>query len=290
MSKRNSLFQWNLDRLVVPPLAVAALICVAILLLVLAFLVYEASPVLVDGGWRVFLSDTGWYPLEGLFGLIPMLWASLVLMLGAVIIAAPIGLACAIFIKFYAPASLNKVFRLILSLLAGMPSVVLGLWGLTELVPLIAKWQPPGASLFAAILVLALMVLPTVALTSASALSAVREDLLAGAAALGIGRKAQVLGLVLPAARYGIWSGILLAMARAIGETMVVLMVAGNVVQYPHGLFEPVRALTANIALEMAYATDNHRAGLFASGLMLTLIVLVLAWAASRIVGRNQHG
>lgn len=223
-----------------------------------------------------------------------MIWASLAITLGAMLLALPLGLASAVFVQFYAPPALAQGYRLILNLLAGIPSVVYGLWGLTELVPLIAQWRPPGASLLAAILVLALMIMPTVALTGAAALAAVPRELLAGAAALGISRKGQILGVAVPAASAGIFSGALLATARALGETMAVLMVAGNVVQNPTDLFEPVRALTANIALEMAYATDMHRAGLFASGLLLTLLVLLLAWLAARAMAKNlrelRHG
>ncbi|MBV1913996.1 MAG: phosphate ABC transporter permease subunit PstC [Pseudomonadales bacterium] len=281
----------NIDRLIEPPLRLAGFVCAAILLLILLFLMKEAAPVLSSGGWRLFVADTGWYPMEGLFGILPMLVASLVVMLGAIVLAAPIGLGCAIFLQYYAPPVLAKAFRLLLSLLAGMPSVVLGLWGLTVLVPLISGWQPPGTSLLTAIIVLALMVVPTMALASASALSSVPDSLMNGAAALGLTLRARICFIALSAARTGIRSAALLSMARAIGETMVVLMVAGNVVQYPSGLFEPVRVLTANIALEMAYATDLHRAGLFASGLLLTLIVLALAWMAARSGRRDtQYG
>jgi len=246
--------------------------------------------VIGQGGWKAFFLDRSWYPLEGKFGIMPMVWASAAMMLGAVLLAVPLGIASAIFIRFYAPKAIAQSYRLMLNLLAGIPSVVYGLWGLTVLVPLIARWQQPGASLLAAILVLTLMILPTVALTSFSALAAVPKDILAGAAALGITRKGQIISVALPAARNGILGGTLLAMARALGETMAVLMVSGNVVQYPTGLFEPVRSLTANIALEMAYATDQHRAGLFASGLLLTLLVLVLAWLAARYQERNTYG
>lgn len=277
------MFRWNIDRALVPVLLLAGLICAGILLLVMLFLVREAWPVLAGGGWWAFFADTGWYPLEGLFGLRPMLLASLVIMLGAIALAAPVGLGCAIFLQFYAPPALQNSVRLLLSLLAGMPSVVLGLWGLTVLVPMIACWRPPGASLLAAILVLALMIAPIIALSGSAALSLVPTGLISGAAALGMGARARILRIAVPAARRGIWRGILLAMTRAIGETMVVLMVAGNVVGYPRGLFEPVRALTANIALEMAYATDMHRASLFASALLLTLMVLILAAIAARI-------
>ncbi len=282
LSKDSSLYHWNIDKALAPLLLLAGLACVAILLLIVLFLSREAWPVLANGGWRAFVADNGWYPLEGLFGLLPMLAASLAVMLGAIVLAGPVGLGCAIFLQFYAPQAVRKSFRLLLSLLAGMPSVVLGLWGLTVLVPLIAQWQPPGASLLAAILVLALMIVPTMALAGAAALSSVPADLISGAAALGMGARSRILYVAVPAARRGMLSGALLSMARALGETMVLLMVAGNVVQYPHGLLEPVRALTANIALEMAYATDLHRAGLFASGLLLTLLVLVLAWLAAR--------
>lgn len=285
----SSLSRWHADRRLAPLLAVLAAGAALILLLVLVFLLREAWPVLNAGGWQRFFGDDGWYPLEGRFGLLPMVWATLAAAFGAVLLAAPLGLAGAIFTRFYAPPVIAKLYRTTLALLAGIPSVVYGLWGLTVLVPLIARWQPPGASLLTAILILALMILPTVALTSASALNAVPRSLLQGAAALGLTRKGIILGVAVPAARGGILGGILLAAARALGETMAVLMVAGNVVQNPSGLFEPVRVLTANIALEMAYATGTHRAGLFASGLMLTLLVLILASLAARVAGSSRH-
>lgn len=281
--------RWHADRILAPVFAGLALLAGAMLILVLAFLWRESLPVLTGGGWHAFLGQDGWYPLEGKFGIRPMWWASLAAAFGAVLLAAPLGIAGALFLRFFAPSPLVKPFRLMLALLAGMPSVVLGLWGLTVLVPLLAACRPPGASLLAAILILALMILPTVALTAASALSAVPAAWLNGAAALGLSRKAVIFGVALPAARDGIGSGLLLALARALGETMAVLMVAGNVVQNPAGLFEPVRVLTANIALEMAYATGNHRAGLFASGLLLTLLVLGLAAMAAFRAGRPRH-
>lgn len=282
-------FRWRTDGAIQALLALLAALSAAMLFLVVAFLLIESWPVLAHSHWKHFFTDSGWYPLEGLFGMLPMLWASLAIMAGAILIAAPLGMAGAIFANFYASGSLLTAYRLFMALLAGMPSVVLGLWGLTVLVPILAAWHPPGVSLLAAMLVLAVMILPTVALTSAAALSALPTSMMAAAAALGMRRKAQILGVALPAARHGILGGLLLAMARALGETMVVLMVAGNVVQNPHGLFEPVRALTANIALEMGYAMGTQRAGLFASGLLLTLIVLLLAWLASKLPARRLH-
>jgi len=273
-----------------PLLAASAAAAALILLLVVLFLVREAWPVLGQGGWRKFFLDDAWYPLEGRFGLSPMIWATLAASVGAVLIAAPLGVVSAVFGHFYAGPAVKKLYSMMMALLAGIPSVVYGLWGLTVLVPLIARFEPPGASLLAAIVVLSLMILPTVALTSASALESVPQSLMRGAAALGMTRKGQILGVAVPAARVGIVGGILLALARALGETMAVLMVAGNVVQTPHSIFEPVRVLTANIALEMAYATGTHRAGLFASALLLTALVLLLASVAARIARNPRHG
>lgn len=287
LSKPSTLSRRNADKHIAPLLTLLTTGAALILLLVLFFLLRESWPVLSHGGWLRFVSDESWHPLEGRFGLLPMVWATLAVAFGAIVIATPLGLAGALFEYFYAPSRLARLYRMMVALLAGIPSVVFGLWGLTVLVPLIARWQPPGAGLFTAIVILALMILPTVALTSSAALRSVPSSLLHGAAALGMARKGVVTGVAIPAARSGIIGGLLLATARALGETMAVLMVAGNVVQNPTGLFEPVRVLTANIALEMAYATSDHRAGLFASGLLLTLMVLILAWFAARGTNRD---
>lgn len=269
-------------------LGLMAVVCAALLMLVVLFLLQESWPVLRSGRWIAFFQQQGWYPMEGRFGVLPMVWASLAIAAGAVLLALPIGLGGAIFLIFFAPQPIAIVYRLLLNLLSGIPSVVFGLWGLTELVPLIAAWKPPGASLLAAILLLAMMIVPTIALTSAAALAAVPSAWVSAATALGLRRKTLVLAVAVPAARSGIISGTLLATARALGETMAVLMVAGNVVQNPAGLFQPVRALTANIALEMAYAMGDHRAGLFASGLLLLLVVWLLALGASHAVKSRE--
>jgi phosphate transport system permease protein len=163
-----------------------------------------------------------------------------------------------------------------IELLAGIPSVVYGLWGLVVLVPLVARWQPPGASLMSAIIILTIMIVPTIALVAGAAIGSLPREYLQAAAALGLSRRRTVTSVVLPAARSGLLTAGLLATGRALGETMAVLMVAGNVVQTPTGLFQPVRTLTANIALEMAYAMGNHRSALFVSGLVLMAMVTVL--------------
>ncbi len=285
-----TLSRWPVDRWLGRGLGLVAAGAAVLLLMVLGFLLHEAAPLLSQSGATQLLTDASWYPLENQFGMLPMGVATLAAALGAVLLAGPLGVVGAIFLTFVAPPAVARGYRLMMALLAGIPSVVFGLWGLTVLVPLIARWQPPGASLLAAILILTLMILPTVALTSASALAAVPRPLLTGAAALGLSRRAVVLKVALPAARGGILNGVLLASARALGETMAVLMVAGNVVQYPTSLLDPVRVLTANMALEMAYATGLHRAGLFAAGLLLVALVMGLAALALRASRGAAHG
>jgi phosphate transport system permease protein len=266
-----------------------ALVAGVVVVLIVAFLVREAWPALTSLGPGRFLTDPSWQPAGGAagsFNLVPMLAGSALLALGALSLAVPAGVASAIFGRFYAPAAVAGVYRRALGVLAGVPSVVFGFWGLVTLVPWIRKVEPPGQSLLAGILILALMVLPTVALTAEAALAAVPRVQLMGAAALGLDRWATVRGIALPAAVPGIVTGVLLAAARAVGETMAVLMVCGNLVQVPASLFAPVRALTANIALEMGYATAHHRSALFVSGLVLIVAIAVLMAVTERWSGR----
>jgi len=268
-------------------LRAAAFVCGAFVVLMVLFVLRESWPALREIGLSRFFTDPSWHPqggaAAGTFGLVPMITASLALTAGAVALAAPLGLLCALFCTDYAPLGLATAFRRLMEVLAGIPSVVYGFWGLVVLVPLINRWQPPGASLLAGILVLALMILPTMALLAQTAIATVPADYRRGAAALGLTRVGTLWGVVLPAARSGLYTAALLAVGRAIGETMAVLMVCGNVVRSPSSLFAPVRALTANIALEMAYALDDHRSALFVSGLMLAAMVVVLVLAAERL-------
>ncbi len=258
------------------------LVTASVLGLIVAFVFREALPVLGAGSAQIFDLRQGWHPLEGQFGMAPMVVASVLCTLGAVLIAFPLGVASALFAQYYGAPWLVRPYRWMIGLLAGIPSVVFGFWGLTVLVPLIASFAPPGASLITGVLILMLMILPTIALTAEAAFMAVPAAYLQGAHALGLKKSAITLQVLLPAARKGLVAGVVLAAARALGETMAVLMVTGNVVQMPTGFFDPVRTLTANIALEMAYATGDHRASLFFSGLVLTAVVVVLALAAHR--------
>lgn len=254
----------------------------AVVLLVLGFLLLESLPALQQIGLLRFVRDASWHPLSDQYNLLPMIVATLITSLNAIMIAAPLGVASAIFNHFYAPPWLANGNRRLVELLAGIPSVVFGLWGLVVLAPWIAEWGGSGQNLLTATIVLSLMVLPTVALLSDSSLAAVPQHWIQGCAALGIERWATVMTVVLPAARRGMGAAIMLALTRALGETMAVLMVAGNIVELPTSLLSPGRTLNANIALELGYATAAHRSVLFVSGLMLMLVVSVIVIVFSR--------
>lgn len=254
-----------------------------IVLLILLLLLVEAAPALSTLGPGQWLADPGWQPSGGRYNLLPMIVGSALVALGALLLAVPLGLGAALFAQFYAPPGVARLWRRGLELMAGIPSVVYGFWALLVLVPLIRTLAPPGQSLLAGILVLALMILPTVAVTADAALAALPRALLSAARALGLGRVSRITRVALPAARAGILTGIVLALGRAVGETLAVLMVAGNVVQVPGSLLDPFRALTANIALEMAYAAELHRSALFVCGLVLFVITVGLVLLAARL-------
>lgn len=281
----------KIDSLLVWTLRVFAALAGGIVLLVLVFLAIESLPALANIGPLRFATDSAWHPSatasDGLFNILPMIGGTLLVSVGALLIAGPAGVLFALFLQFYAPPVLAQPFRRVVEMLAGIPSVVYGFWGLVVLVPMINRIYPPGPSLLAGVLILALMILPTVALLGDSALGAVPEEYLRAAASLGLSRFTTLFGVVLPAARSGLFTGVLLGFARALGETMAVLMVCGNVVQLPDGPFEPVRTLTANIALEMSYAMGDHAGALFISGLLLMLLVVLLN-ALAEYVNRGQ--
>ncbi|GAB4144712.1 MAG: phosphate ABC transporter permease subunit PstC [Planctomycetaceae bacterium] len=284
---------WRSDAILVWILRCSAILSGTLILVILLFLGFESFPALQRIGFSRFLSDNSWHPAaengEKTFGLLPMIAGTLLVTGGAILLAAPLGIGTAVFIRFYAPLFLKTVYRRMMELLAGIPSVVFGFWGLVVLVPLIARWQPPGASLLAAVLILAIMIVPTITLIAAAAMENVSSTSLHAAAALGLSRWRTVFQVVLPSCRSGIFTAVLLGICRALGETMAVLMVCGNIVQIPRSLFQPVRTLTSNIALEMAYAMNDHRSALFVSGLLLMLLVTALVTCSEYFGRRAVH-
>ena len=245
-----------------------------------------AMPALSNVGLVRFVTDESWHPTSDQFNLAPLILGTFLVAAGALALACPISLAAAVFVTFYAPPSIATVYRRLMELFAGVPSVLFGLWGLVVLVPMIARLAPPGASLLAAILVLTLMVLPTIMLISATSLSSVPVEHLHGARALGFSRASTIFKVIIPAARNGLAAATVLGAGRAVGETMAVMMVAGNVVRIPDSIFDPVRTLSANIALEIAYAMDLHRSALFVSALVMIAFVLVVVWALELLTSK----
>lgn len=256
---------------------------------IVVFLVLESIPALRHLGVSRFGLDSSWHPGENSYNLVPMAMGTVLSTLGAILLAGPIGLGSALFCYWYAPPLMASLYSRFLELLAGIPSVVFGFWGLVVLVPLINRWHPPGASLLAGVLILAMMILPTTSLLAQSSLAQVPSEYIRGAAALGLGQWATLRHVVIPAAKSGLWTAALLATGRALGETMAVLMVCGNVAQMPSTIFDPIRTLTANIALEMAYAVDDHRSALFVSGVALLVLILILVATATWISRTPRH-
>ena len=270
------------DTLLLFSLRFLTMVSAGIIVLVVVFVARESWQVFEKSEGSLYLSnvvtDDSWNPAADEYDLKPMIVGSLFVTFGSALLTAPLGIGLAVFLNFYAPGKLGWVFRRIVEVMAGVPSVVYGLWGLTVLVPLIAEFSPleQGQSLLAGILILTFMTLPTVVVAADAALRSVPVGFSRGANALGISRRAIVWSVIFPAARWGLVSAVILQISRAIGETMAVLMVCGNIVQTPDSIFAPVRTLTANIALEMGYADAEHRSILFLSGLLGLGLVAVL--------------
>jgi phosphate transport system permease protein len=260
-----------------------AAVAVATIFGTLLILSFEAWPVLREVGPFAFFDGLAWFPSSKQFSLIPMIAGTFAVSFGALALAGPLGVICALLTRFYATDAVAGGFRIILHLLAGIPSVVYGLWGLSVLVPWIADLGGAGPSVLAGIVVLAVMVLPTVAVIADTALRQQSPMLYQGGVALGLPRYRVLASIVLPAASSKLTAAVILGLARALGETMAVLMVTGNAIALPTNLLSSVRTLAANIALEMAYALNLHRAALFATGLILMLLVILMLWLADRL-------
>ena len=270
-------------------LTVVAFSALASLLLIAVFILKEGLPFMLKIGVGQFLFSSSWNPQAGQFGVFPMIVSSLYVTFGAMLIGAPLGVAGAIFMNEFLPRKVMRVIKPTIELLAGIPSVVFGFLGVMVLAPLIREHMGgPGLSVLAASAILGIMVLPTVISISTDAIGAVPNSYREGALALGATRWQSVHMVTVKAARSGIIASIILARGRALGETMAVIRVAGNTVKIPHAVTDPVRTLTANIALEMSNATGMAREALFATGVVLFVVIMVLnGFALSVIKGRG---
>lgn len=255
----------------------AACACILAVLLICGFLFANGLPFFGKVDALSFLSGEKWKPTNGLYGILPMILGSLYVTGGALALGAPLGVLTAIYLVFFCPKGLYRVLKPGVALLAGVPSVVYGFFGLTALAPFVKDtFGGNGNSMLTACILLAMMILPTVIQVAESAIRAVPESYYEGSLALGATKESSVFRAVLPAAKSGVLAALVLGVGRAVGETMAVIMVAGNQARMPKGLLRGVRTLTVNIAMEMGYAADLHRGALIATGVVLFVFVLLI--------------
>ncbi|MDD4372151.1 MAG: phosphate ABC transporter permease subunit PstC [Anaerostipes sp.] len=262
---------------------VAACASILAVVLICAFLFINGVPAIGKIGAGKFLLGKVWMPKNFLFGIFPMILGSLYITAGAIIIGVPIGILSAVYMARFCNPKLYKFIKPATELLAGIPSVVYGFFGMVVLVPMIREnFGGTGNSILTASILLGIMILPTIIGVAESAIRAVPDSYYQGSLALGASHERSVFFATLPAAKSGILAGVVLGIGRAIGETMAVVMVAGNQARMPSGLTNGIRTLTSNIVLEMGYATDLHREALIATGVVLFVFILIinLAFAA----------
>jgi phosphate ABC transporter permease protein PstC len=277
------------ERLVRLALLAVAFSAVSVLAVITTFIFAEGVPIMFKYGFKSFLAGMNWYPSEKSFGLLPMIAGSLMVTLGALVIGVPLGLSCAVFLTEFSSKRLRRTIKPVIELLAGIPSVVYGFMGVVLLVPFIRRtFGGPGLSVLAGSIILGIMILPTIISITIDSLLAVPPAYREGSIALGATRWQTTKMVLFPAARSGIVASIILGMGRAVGETMAVIMVAGNAVAVPGSLLSPVRTLTSNIALEMGYASGEHRQALFATGVILFVIIMVLNTIANMTSSRKK--
>lgn len=266
-----------------------ATVSFVILLAIFVFTLKEALPAFKEIGLLDFIFGTTWRPGREEYGILPMIVGSVYVTFLAVLMAVPLGIACAILLAEVAPYRVREVLRPAVELLVGIPSVVYGLVGMVLLVPQIRHIGGSGFSVFAAALVLTAMCLPTIISISEDAIRAVPKTYKEGSLALGATRWQTTWRVTLPAARSGIVAAVILGMGRAIGETMAMIMVIGNAIQFPVSPLDKARTLTGNIAVEITYAAGTHEKALFATGVVLFIVILAINSIAVLILKRGSR-
>lgn len=255
----------------------AACVSVAAVVLICAFLFAGGVPAIGEIGVFRFLLGTEWRPANDLFGIFPMIVGSLYVTAGALVLGVPTGILTAVFLARFCPGRLYKAIKPAVNLMAGVPSVVYGFFGLVVLVPFVRDaFGGRGLSVLTASILLGLMILPTIISVSEAAIRAVPESYYEGGLALGASHERSVFHATLPAAKSGIFAGVVLGVGRAIGETMAVMMVAGNQAVIPDSILSGVRTLTTNIVLEMGYSADLHREALIGTAVVLFVFILII--------------
>ena len=286
-TKNNNKTKYTIEKIAKNVFMISALIAVISLLLIIGFVFYKGLTPFISKGYSFidFLTGTSWVPSADQYGILPMIVASILSTIGALLIGAPIGILTAAFIAEVAPKKIANLISSGVDLLAGIPSVLYGLFGLAVIVPTIQDVfnLPKGQSLFAVIIVLSIMMLPTIIAVSKTAIKAVPDAYREGSLALGASMIETIFKVVLPAAISGILAAVVLGTGRALGVTLAVILVAGNSPVLPNSLMDCVRPLTTNIALEMGYAFGTHQEMLFATGVVLFIFILVLNLVLSKL-------
>ncbi|WP_417168965.1 phosphate ABC transporter permease subunit PstC, partial [[Clostridium] scindens] len=274
---------------------IAACTSVLAVALICLFLFANGIPAMKEIGFGKFLTGQMWRPKNQIFGIFPMIIGSLYVTAGAILFGVPVGILTSVFMAHYCPKKIYRPLKAATELLAGIPSVVYGFFGLVVLVPWIREmgrglgFGGNGSSILTASLLLGMMILPTIIGVTESAIRAVPAQYYEGAVALGATHERAIFRVILPAAKSGVVAGIVLGIGRAIGETMAVIMVAGNQARMPAGIFRGIRTLTANIVIEMGYATDLHREALIATGVVLFVFILLINFSVALLNRRGSH-
>lgn len=280
---------------------IAACASVLAVALICIFLFANGIPAMKEIGFLKFISGEKWRPNNDIYGVLPMIVGSIYVTAGAIIIGVPIGILTSVFMAMYCPKKIYKPLKAATELLAGIPSVVYGFFGLVVLVPWvrelgitlkqmgITRTSGDGNSMLTASILLGMMILPTIIGVTESAIRSVPPQYYEGALALGATHERSIFRVIIPAAKSGVIAGIVLGIGRAIGETMAVIMVAGNQARMPAGILKGIRTLTANIVMEMGYATDLHREALIATGVVLFVFILIINFSVALLNRRTER-
>lgn len=269
---------------------IAACTSVLAVLLICVFLFANGLPTIAQIGPLKFLFGQEWKPSNNKFGILPMIVASIYVTGGAILVGVPIAVLTSVFMARYCPKRIYGVLKSGIELMAGIPSIVYGFFGLVLIVPLIRDvFGGPGASMLAAIILLGIMILPTIVGVTEAAIRGVPESYYEGSLALGATKERSIYAVMLPAAKSGILAGIVLGIGRAIGETMAVVMIAGNQPRMPKGLLKGVRTMTMNIVTDMGYATGLHRQALIATAVVLFIFILIINLSLSLLNRRSEN-
>ena len=278
-----------------------ALVSIAAVVIICLFMFLNAFPAFKEIGVLNFLGGRVWKPLEGSFGIFPMIVGSIYVTAGAIIIGVPVAIFCAVFLSCFCPAWLYKIIKPMTELLAGIPSIVYGFFGLVVVVPLIREFgrtlkslglvdrAGDGNSILTTSLILGMMILPTIIGTTESAMRAVPAHYYEGSLALGATKERSIFRVIIPAAKSGVIAGIVLGIGRAIGETMAVIMIVGNQPRLTASILQGIRTLTGNIVLEMGYATGLHREALIATGVVLFVFILIINFSVALLKRGADH-